>query len=122
MDDRTEAGAACGPDGCAVPAETTMALPLARAPSRIDIISDAICPWCWVGKRNLEGALALLAVEGERFEIHWRPFQLNPDMPREGWSGRPTARRSSAAPSARRRRMPGSPPPARPRGWSSAMR
>ncbi|MBC4015831.1 DsbA family oxidoreductase [Siccirubricoccus deserti] len=61
-----------------------MALPLARAPSRIDIISDAICPWCWVGKRNLEGALALLAVEGERFEIHWRPFQLNPDMPREG--------------------------------------
>jgi predicted DsbA family dithiol-disulfide isomerase len=84
MDDRTEAGAACGPDGCAVPAEAAAALPLARAPSRIDIISDAICPWCWVGKRNLEGALALLAAEGERFEIHWRPFQLNPEMPREG--------------------------------------
>ena len=37
-----------------------------------------------MGKRNLEGALALLAEEGERFEVHWRPFQLNPDMPKEG--------------------------------------
>jgi len=84
MDDRIEEGAVCGPDGCAVPAEATATLPLARAPSRIDIVSDAICPWCWVGKRNLEAALAMLAAEGERFEIHWRPFQLNPDMPREG--------------------------------------
>jgi predicted DsbA family dithiol-disulfide isomerase len=84
MDDRIEDGAVCGPDGCAVPADTAARLPLARAPSRIDIVSDAICPWCWVGKRNLEGALAMLAAEGERFEIHWRPFQLNPDMPPEG--------------------------------------
>lgn len=52
--------------------------------SRIDIVSDAICPWCWIGKRHLEGALARLAEEGDRFEVHWRPFQLNPDMPREG--------------------------------------
>jgi predicted DsbA family dithiol-disulfide isomerase len=52
--------------------------------SRIDVVSDAICPWCWIGKRHLEGALARLAGEGERFEVHWRPFQLNPDMPREG--------------------------------------
>lgn len=52
--------------------------------SRIDVVSDAICPWCWVGKANLAAALAELAAEGERFEIHWRPFQLNPDMPREG--------------------------------------
>ncbi|TCZ65579.1 DsbA family oxidoreductase [Roseicella aquatilis] len=57
---------------------------MGRAPSRIDVVSDAICPWCWVGKRNLDGALALLAEEGERFEVHWRPFQLNPDLPREG--------------------------------------
>ena len=49
-----------------------------------DVVSDAICPWCWIGKRNLEGALALLADEGERFEVHWRAFQLNPDMPTEG--------------------------------------
>lgn len=52
--------------------------------SRIDIVSDAICPWCWVGKRNLEGALADLSAEGEAFEVHWRPFQLNPEMPPEG--------------------------------------
>jgi predicted DsbA family dithiol-disulfide isomerase len=52
--------------------------------SRIDVVSDAICPWCWIGKRHLEGALARLADEGERIEAHWRPFQLNPDMPREG--------------------------------------
>lgn len=52
--------------------------------SRIDVVSDVICPWCWIGKRHLEGALARLADEGERFEVHWRPFQLNPDMPPEG--------------------------------------
>jgi predicted DsbA family dithiol-disulfide isomerase len=58
--------------------------PVAGALSRIDVVSDAICPWCWIGKRHLEGALARLAEEGERFEVHWRPFQLNPDMPHEG--------------------------------------
>jgi predicted DsbA family dithiol-disulfide isomerase len=77
-------GMACGADGCAVPAGAGGALPLPRAASRIDVVSDAICPWCWVGKRNLRGALDLLAAEGERFEVHWRPFQLNPDMPPEG--------------------------------------
>ncbi len=56
----------------------------AAALSRVDIVSDAICPWCWIGKRHLEGALARLAEEGERFEVRWRPFQLNPDMPSEG--------------------------------------
>jgi predicted DsbA family dithiol-disulfide isomerase len=84
MADQVTGGAVCGPDGCEVPANATGPLPLARAPSRIDVVSDAICPWCWVGKRNLEGALAILAAEGERFEVHWRPFQLNPDMPKDG--------------------------------------
>jgi len=51
---------------------------------RIDIVSDAICPWCYIGKRQLERALAMLAPEGLRFSVHWNPFQLNPDMPREG--------------------------------------
>lgn len=54
------------------------------AASRIDVVSDAICPWCWIGKRHLAAALAELEAEGtaggERFEVHWRPFQLNPDM------------------------------------------
>jgi predicted DsbA family dithiol-disulfide isomerase len=50
----------------------------------IDIVSDAICPWCWIGKRHLEAALEELAAEGLHFAVRWRPFQLNPDMPREG--------------------------------------
>ena len=52
--------------------------------SRIDIVSDAICPWCYIGKRQLERALAILADEGLHFSVHWNPFQLNPDMPKEG--------------------------------------
>ena len=51
---------------------------------RIDIVSDAICPWCYIGKRQLERALAMLAPEGLHFSVHWNPFQLNPDMPPEG--------------------------------------
>ncbi len=51
---------------------------------RLDIVSDAICPWCYIGKRQLERAQPLLAQEGLRFSVHWNPFQLNPDMPREG--------------------------------------
>ena len=51
---------------------------------RIDIVSDAICPWCYIGKRQLERALAALAQEGLHFSVHWNPFQLNPDMPKEG--------------------------------------
>jgi predicted DsbA family dithiol-disulfide isomerase len=51
---------------------------------RIDIVSDAICPWCYIGKRQLERALAMLEPEGLTFSVHWNPFQLNPDMPKEG--------------------------------------
>lgn len=49
---------------------------------RIEIVSDVICPWCFIGKRRLEKAMALRP--DIEFEIGWRPFQLNPDMPREG--------------------------------------
>ncbi len=48
----------------------------------IDIISDVVCPWCFIGKRRLERALA--ARPDFDIEIAWRPFQLNPDMPPEG--------------------------------------
>ncbi len=51
---------------------------------RLEIVSDAICPWCWIGKAHLDGALALLEAEGLRFEVGWRPYQLNPDMPEGG--------------------------------------
>jgi predicted DsbA family dithiol-disulfide isomerase len=53
----------------------------ARTTMRIDIVSDAICPWCWIGRANLAAALEELGWEAE---IHWHPYQLNPDMPREG--------------------------------------
>lgn len=49
---------------------------------RLDIISDPICPWCMIGKARLEHALE--AAGDNPFDIHWRPFQLNPDMPPEG--------------------------------------
>ena len=48
----------------------------------IDIVSDVICPWCFIGKRRLERALVLAPQPG--LQIGWRPFQLNPDMPQEG--------------------------------------
>src|ERR1700679_809285 len=54
------------------------------AGERIDIVSDVICPWCYIGKRQLERALATLEREGLRFQVRWNPFQLNPDMPKEG--------------------------------------
>ena len=52
--------------------------------TRIDIVSDAICPWCYIGKRQLERAMTALGQEELGFSIHWNPFQLNPDMPKEG--------------------------------------
>ena len=56
----------------------------AKPVGRIDVISDAICPWCYIGKRHLERALAILDKQGLHFTVAWHPFQLNPDMPREG--------------------------------------
>ena len=49
----------------------------------IEIYSDIVCPWCYVGKRRLEKALALLAPE-PRPNVSWRPFELNPTMHAEG--------------------------------------
>lgn len=86
MDDMVPASAVCGPDGCDMPeaTATTRAPDTSAVGARIDIVSDAICPWCYVGKRNLEAALAQLAAEGLTFNVHWNPFQLNPDMPKDG--------------------------------------
>ena len=49
----------------------------------IEIASDVICPWCYIGKRRFEKALALLQGDVEA-NVTWLPFQLNPDMPPEG--------------------------------------
>lgn len=48
---------------------------------RIDIISDVVCPWCYIGFRQLERALA---ATGTKADIHWHPFELNPKMPAGG--------------------------------------
>jgi predicted DsbA family dithiol-disulfide isomerase len=84
MDDLTPTGAVCGPDGCDESASAEALNPQAAAGTRIDIVSDAICPWCYIGKRQLERALVNLGGEGLAFSIHWNPFQLNPDMAKEG--------------------------------------
>ena len=52
-------------------------------PLLIEIASDVICPWCYIGKRRLEKALESLKGEVE-VRIQWLPFQLNPDMPEQG--------------------------------------
>ena len=52
-------------------------------PLLIEIASDVVCPWCYIGKRRMEKALALLNDDIEA-RIEWLPFQLNPDMPAAG--------------------------------------
>lgn len=49
---------------------------------QLDIFSDPICPWCYIGKTHLETAIA--EAGGSPFAIRWLPFMLNPDMPAEG--------------------------------------
>jgi len=53
----------------------------------VDVISDVICPWCFIGKRRLERAVAALHGSHE-VRVRWLPFQLNPQMPKEGVSRR----------------------------------
>ena len=49
----------------------------------VEVVSDVICPWCYIGKRRLEKALSLVG-DGISPTLTWRPFQLNPDMPEGG--------------------------------------
>jgi len=58
--------------------ETAMTRPL-----RIDFVSDVVCPWCVVGLRSLQRALVAIGAEVE-VDLHFQPFELNPDMPPEG--------------------------------------
>ncbi|MEO1106555.1 MAG: DsbA family oxidoreductase [Pseudomonadota bacterium] len=53
---------------------------------KLDILSDPICPWCYIGKTHLDKALA--KVPDHPFVIEWHPFQLNPDMPDAGMDRR----------------------------------
>ncbi|MDC3304160.1 DsbA family oxidoreductase [Amylibacter sp.] len=54
--------------------------------AKIDIISDPICPWCYIGKTRLDRALELNPTHN--FIIEWHPFQLNPAMPKDGMDRR----------------------------------
>ena len=53
-----------------------------RRPVRIDVVSDVVCPWCFIGKRSLEKALAIAS--DVPVEVHWRPYFLNDWIPVEG--------------------------------------
>ena len=56
----------------------------ALKPLKIDIVSDVVCPWCYIGKKRIEDALSL--VPDVPVDVHWRPFFLNSWVPREGIS------------------------------------
>jgi predicted DsbA family dithiol-disulfide isomerase len=60
-------------------------------PLKIDVVSDVVCPWCFIGKRHLDRALELWCAEQPdcAVTIHWRPFFLNPDTPEAGEPYRP---------------------------------
>jgi predicted DsbA family dithiol-disulfide isomerase len=57
-----------------------------RDPIKLDVMSDPICPWCYIGKAHLDKALA--ERPDHPFVIEWHPFQLNPDMPAGGMGRR----------------------------------
>ncbi|MEP7181909.1 MAG: DsbA family oxidoreductase [Betaproteobacteria bacterium] len=52
----------------------------------VDVVSDVVCPWCFIGKRRLAAALATIAAERPDLDVrvNWHPFQLNPELPPEG--------------------------------------
>ncbi|MDD7915436.1 DsbA family oxidoreductase [Polaribacter ponticola] len=50
---------------------------------KIDIVSDVVCPWCTIGYKRLEKAITELGIQ-DQVEIEWQPFELNPNMPKEG--------------------------------------
>jgi predicted DsbA family dithiol-disulfide isomerase len=86
MTDSIEDATICGPAGCS-PSSATAAQPRSGIDSprshELTVVSDVICPWCFIGKRHLEKALEL-AGDNLSLRVIWRPFELNPDMPREG--------------------------------------
>lgn len=71
-------------------------------PLTIDIISDVVCPWCFIGKRRLEAALASLRADDPTLEVslRWHPFFLNPETPPEGDAYRPFLEKKFGGPEA----------------------
>jgi predicted DsbA family dithiol-disulfide isomerase len=58
-------------------------MPASTEPLVIDVVSDVVCPWCFIGKRHLEAALAGLP-DAAGATVRWQPFELNPDLPAAG--------------------------------------
>jgi predicted DsbA family dithiol-disulfide isomerase len=76
----------CGLDGCEseeLPSGATTTLVAAGCSLHLEVVSDIICPWCYVGKRRLTEALTLVASDVP-VTVTWRPFELNPTMPAGG--------------------------------------
>jgi predicted DsbA family dithiol-disulfide isomerase len=73
--------------------DTALAAPV------IDVVSDVVCPWCYIGKRHLEAALATLAdADMPLPSVRWHPFELNPDLPAEGIDRRDYVERKFGGP------------------------
>ena len=91
MNNLIEEGAVCGSDGCSISPVAADAPKTATSDARLahelTIVSDVICPWCFVAKKNLEKALELAGAEFS-VKITWRPFELNPGMPKASMSRR----------------------------------
>src|ERR1700693_5905856 len=76
----------CGLDGCEpdeLPSRGDAPLAAAGSGLLLEVVSDIIWPWCYVGKRRLEEALTLVASDVP-VTVTWRPFELNPTMPTGG--------------------------------------
>lgn len=54
-----------------------------NAPVSVDVVSDVVCPWCYVGQRNLQRARTALG-DAAKFTVRWRPYQLDPSLPPDG--------------------------------------
>src|SRR5258708_40138096 len=76
----------CGLDGCEpdeLPSRGDAPLAATGSGLLLEVVSDIICPWCYVGKRRLEEALMLVASDVP-VTVTWRPLELNPTMPAGG--------------------------------------
>jgi predicted DsbA family dithiol-disulfide isomerase len=86
MSDLSEQNTVCGIDGCG-PAATEIAArwktPTSKKRHQLTIVSDVICPWCYIAKKHLEQAFAMTS-SADQFAVTWIPYELNPSMPREG--------------------------------------
>lgn len=79
----------CTVDGCSTTTSDAIAEPRPPiADLELNIVSDTICPWCFVGKRRIDRAIEELATEGLTVRARWLPFELNPNMPVAGMDRR----------------------------------